>query len=150
MLYATGMRVTEIVSLRLKDIDFENAVLYCPVKENQVRALPIDESTGDILRSYLSDGRPYLVKDKDRDVNAVFLNHRGQQLTRQGLWLIIKAYAKQAQLSSEVTPHTLRHSFAAHKIKGGIELQEVQRLLFFNDTATTEIYTQLEKDQQHS
>lgn len=150
ILYATGMRVTEIVSLRLKDIDLDNAVLYCPGKENQLRALPIDESTAAILKTYLEEGRPYLVKDKDRDENAVFLNHRGQQLTRQGLWLIIKAYAKQANLSSDVTPHTLRHSFAAHKIRRGIDLQEVQRLLGHANISTTQIYTQLDKEKQRS
>ena len=115
-----------------------------------MRELPFDKPTGMILSTYLESGRPYLVKDKDKDENAVFLNHRGQQLTRQGLWLIIKAYAKQAELSTDVTPHTLRHSFAAHKVKGGIDLQEVQRLLGHANISTTQIYTQLEKDNQNS
>lgn len=145
ILYATGMRVTEIVSLRLKDIDLDKNVLYCIGKDNQVRELPFDDTTGAILEAYLENGRPYLVKDRDLEEQAVFLNHRGQQLTRQGLWLIIKAYAKQANLSVDVTPHTLRHSFAAHKISGGIDLQEVQRLLGHANISTTQIYTQLEK-----
>ena len=75
----------------------------------------------------------------------MFLNHRGQQLTRQGLWLIIKAYAKEANLSVAVTPHTLRHSFAAHKLEGGSDLQEVQKLLGHANISTTQIYTQLDE-----
>ncbi len=148
MLYATGMRVTEIVSLKLEDVDLKNSILYCPGKDNQARELPIDDATREILENYLENGRPYLVKDKDKDDNAVFLNHRGQQLTRQGLWLIIKAYAKQVKLSVAVTPHTLRHSFAAHKIKGGIDLQEVQRLLGHANISTTQIYTQIGKNRK--
>jgi integrase/recombinase XerD len=142
MLYSTGMRVTEVVSLRLKDIDLENNVLYCPGKDDQVRELPFDQLTKTILANYIDEGRPFLVKDKDE--TAMFLNHRGQQLTRQGLWLIIKAYAKEADLSVAVTPHTLRHSFAAHKLNSGSELQEVQKLLGHANISTTQIYTQLE------
>jgi integrase/recombinase XerD len=143
MLYSTGMRVTEVVSLRLEDIDLENNVLYCPGKDDQVRELPFDQNTRDILANYIEEGRPFLVKDKDE--NAMFLNHRGQQLTRQGLWLIIKAYAKEANLSVAVTPHTLRHSFAAHKLDSGSDLQEVQKLLGHANISTTQIYTQLEE-----
>lgn len=143
MLYSTGMRVTEVVSLRLEDVDLENKVLYCPGKDDQVRELPFDQETEEILENYMEEGRPFLVKDKDE--NAMFLNHRGQQLTRQGLWLIIKAYAKEADLSVAVTPHTLRHSFAAHKLNSGSDLQEVQKLLGHANISTTQIYTQLEE-----
>jgi integrase/recombinase XerD len=83
---------------------------------------------------------------KDPAVTALFLNHRGQQLTRQGLWLIIKAYAREADLSGEVTPHTLRHSFAAHKLESGSDLEEVQKLLGHANISTTQIYTQLEEE----
>lgn len=147
-LYATGMRVTEIVSLRLRDIDLPNLRLYCPGKEDQVRELPFDRATGSILSKYLKEGRPYLAKGSEEEEDAVFLNHRGHQLTRQGLWLIIKAYAKQAKLSTEVTPHTLRHSFAAHNVRKGIDLQEVQRLLGHANISTTQIYSQIEKEKQ--
>lgn len=143
MLYSTGMRVTEVVSLRLEDVDLENKVLYCPGKDDQVRELPFDQDTEEILGNYIEEGRPFLVKDKDE--TAMFLNHRGQQLTRQGLWLIIKAYAKEADLSVAVTPHTLRHSFAAHKLNSGSDLQEVQKLLGHANISTTQIYTQLEE-----
>ena len=141
MLYSTGMRVTEVVSLHQKDIDLDNNLIYCPGKDDQMRELPFDDSTREVLQQYLEKGRPYLVKDKNEE--AIFLNHRGQQLTRQGLWLIIKAYAKLANLSVDVTPHTLRHSFAAHKLESGSNLQEVQQLLGHANISTTQIYTQL-------
>ena len=144
MLYSTGMRVTEVVSLQLDDVNMDEMVLYCSTKDEQSRELPFDDTTKEILDAYLNDGRPYLVKDKEE--TALFLNHRGQQLTRQGLWLIIKAYAKQANLSTEVTPHTLRHSFAAHKLNSGSDLQEVQKLLGHANISTTQIYTQLDED----
>ncbi|MCC6606948.1 MAG: tyrosine recombinase [Anaerolineae bacterium] len=148
LLYSTGMRVTEVVSLRLEDMDLENNVLFCPGKDAQVRELPFDHDTKAILENYIEDGRPFLVKDKDE--TAMFLNHRGQQLTRQGLWLIIKAYAKEAELSVAVTPHTLRHSFAAHKLNRGSDLQEVQKLLGHANISTTQIYTQLEEAETHA
>lgn len=146
ILYATGMRVTEVVSLQLDDVDLENELLFCATKDDQKRKLPFDDTTRQILATYLQEGRPYLVKDKEE--TALFLNHRGQQLTRQGLWLIIKAYAKEADLSTEVTPHTLRHSFAAHKLDSGSNLQEVQKLLGHANISTTQIYTQLEEDKK--
>lgn len=146
MLYTTGMRVTEVVSLHENDIDLENNILYCPGKDEQIRELPFDQLTKNVLTDYLEKGRPYLVKDKDE--KATFLNHRGQQLTRQGLWLIIKSYAKQAGLNTAVTPHTLRHSFAAHKLDGGSNLQEVQQLLGHANISTTQIYTQLSGQQE--
>lgn len=145
LLYATGMRVTEVVSLTLGDIDLDASLLYCAGKEG-ARELPFDRETRHLLQQYLDEGRPHLVKDKEE--NALFLNHRGQQLTRQGLWLIIKAYASQAELSGEVTPHTLRHSFAAHRLTNGSELREVQQLLGHANISTTQIYTQLSNDNE--
>jgi integrase/recombinase XerD len=148
LLYATGMRVTELVSLRLDDLDLANLTLQCPGKDDHPRILPYDDSTRDILVQYLERGRPFLAKD-DR-VDALFLNHRGQQLTRQGLWLIIKAYAEEAELSGSVTPHTLRHSFAAHKLSDGTELQQVQQLLGHANISTTQIYRQISADETDS
>ena len=148
MLYSTGMRVTEVVSLQLSDVDLENEVLFCPGKDEQIRSLPFDDLSKKVLIAYLEEGRPYLVKDKDE--TALFLNHRGQQLTRQGLWLIIKAYAKQANLNTAVTPHTLRHSFAAHKLNSGSNLQEVQKLLGHANISTTQIYTQLDENKEET
>lgn len=139
LLYATGMRVTEIVSLRVQDLDLDQAVLYCPGKDGQVRVLPFNGETREILANYLERSRPKLAKNEEEE--ALFLNHRGQQLTRQGLWLIIKAYARQVKLSGEVTPHTLRHSFAAHKLESGADLHRVQQLLGHANISTTQIYT---------
>jgi integrase/recombinase XerD len=143
ILYATGMRVTEVVSLTLADVDLNEQVLTCSSEEG-VRELPFDDETRAILAAYIHEGRPHLLKDKSEQ--ALFLNHRGQQLTRQGLWLIIKAYARQAGLDQAVTPHTLRHSFAAHKLEAGSNLQEVQKLLGHANISTTQIYTQLTED----
>lgn len=146
LLYATGMRVTEIVSLRVHDMDLDKCMLYCLGKEGQVRVLPFNEDTRDVVAVYLERGRPQLVRNEDED--ALFLNHRGQQLTRQGLWLIIKAYARQANLTGDVTPHTLRHSFAAHKLEDGEDLQRVQQLLGHANISTTQIYTLLAEDEE--
>lgn len=146
VLYATGMRVTEAVSLRTDDVNLPAMVITFPGKDNRLRELPIDEETRDILVDYIEKGRPHLVKEKSE--SALFLNHRGKQLTRQGLWLIIKAYAEQAQLGDKVTPHTLRHSFAAHRLSSGTELREVQQLLGHANISTTQIYSQLYNEQE--
>lgn len=141
LLYTTGMRVTEAVSLSLADLDLENNILTCSGKDGQRRNLPIEPETHNVLTNYLEYGRGELVKNGNE--LALFINHRGEQLTRQGLWLIIKAYARQANLSGEVTPHTLRHSFAAHKLENGTDLQKVQKLLGHANISTTHIYVQL-------
>ncbi len=140
MLYATGMRVTEAVSLKVSDLNLDEQTLICTGKEGGQRELPYNKVTADALEVYLADGRPALLKQQRED--ALFLNHRGQQLTRQGLWLIIKAYAKDAGLTTSVTPHTLRHSFAAHKLATGTDLHDVQQLLGHANISTTQIYTQ--------
>ena len=140
ILYATGMRVTEAVSLKVIDLNLEEKTLICTGKEDGQRELPYDKVTADALEVYLADGRPALLKQQRE--SALFLNHRGQQLTRQGLWLIIKAYAKDAGLTTSVTPHTLRHSFAAHKLATGTDLRDVQQLLGHANISTTQIYTQ--------
>jgi len=141
LLYATGMRVTELVSLKIADVNLEEGWLICPGKDGDTRALPINPETQSMLEAYLEAGRPHLIKD--RSEKSLFLNHRGQQLTRQGLWLIIKTYARQVRLSAAVTPHTLRHSFAAHKLVNGTNLGEIQQLLGHANISTTQIYTQI-------
>jgi integrase/recombinase XerD len=143
VLYATGMRVTEVVSLLVHELDLVNATLLCQSKEGHHRELPFDDDVRKLLQAYVEKGRPYLAKNGDEA--ALFLNHRGHQLTRQGLWLIIKAYAEQAKLDTAVTPHTLRHSFAAHKLRTGADLQDVQQLLGHANISTTQIYTQLDE-----
>ena len=140
VLYSTGMRVTEIVSLKLDELDLKSSLLRCVNSDGQTRELPLDEETHLLLAKYLDRGRPGLTRQGEQE--SLFLNHRGQQLTRQGLWLIIKAYAKEAGLETPVTPHTLRHSFASHKIGSGTNLQEVQQLLGHANISTTQIYAQ--------
>ena len=106
--------------------------------------LPMQQARGAWVQGEDSD--QWLIKDKDEQ--ALFLNHRGRQLTRQGLWLIIKAYAERANLDVKVTPHTLRHSFAAHRLNSGADLREVQQLLGHANISTTQIYSQLQEEQQ--
>lgn len=148
MLYATGMRVSEVVYLQIGDVDLDHNLLEVNTGENEGRAreVPLDDEMHEILDTYLREGRPYLLKDPNE--TALFLNHRGQQLTRQGLWLIIKSYAREADLSSEVTPHTLRHSFAAHKLDTGSDLEEVQKLLGHANISTTQIYAHLDEQKE--
>jgi integrase/recombinase XerD len=141
LLYATGMRVTEVVTLSIEDADLEHGTMRCESQDHRPRLLPLTAEALDALRAYLERGRPFLLKKPSE--TALFLNHRGERLTRQGLWLIIKVRAKQAGLPPNVTPHTLRHSFAAHRLSQGSDLREVQRLLGHANISTTHIYTQI-------
>jgi integrase/recombinase XerD len=148
MLYATGMRVTEVVSLSIGDVNLSEGAVYCFGQGDRPRRLPLTERAFHAVSAYVEAGRPELLRDPDEV--ALFLNHRGERLTRQGLWLIIKVYAKEAGLEEDVTPHTLRHSFAAHKISGGAELREVQRLLGHANVSTTHIYAQMASEQDQA
>lgn len=141
LLYASGMRVSEAVNLRLSDVDLAACMVHCPGRGGQVRFIPIDGRVCESLATYIEKGRPALLRDPQDE--ALFLNHRGQKLTRQGLWLIIKAYADAAQIQGEVTPHRLRHSFAAHKLTKGANIQEVQQLLGHANPSTTQVYVQV-------
>ncbi len=147
LLYATGMRVTEAVTLRVEDVDLAMHTLVCATNDESGRELPFDGDTKNYLSNYLENGRPHLLKSNQED--ALFLNHRGQQLTRQGLWLIIKAYANKAELGAKVTPHTLRHSFAAHKLDSGSDLREVQHLLGHANISTTQVYSHLAEEEEN-
>ena len=149
VLYETGMRVTEVVSIQLEDVALDRSALSSPTRQGDARDIPIEESTKALLDQYLAEGRPQLAKDNQE--RALFLNHRGEKLTRQGLWLIIKGYAKQAGLNTEVTPHTLRHSFAVHRLSKGSKLEDIQRLLGHANISTTQIYIQMEaSDHEHT
>jgi integrase/recombinase XerD len=148
LLYATGMRVSELVSMDVGDVDTEGQTVRCSSRGNQQRLLPISERAKDALKRYLERARSDLVKDPEQE--ALFLNHRGRRLTRQGLWLIIKGYVEAANLGIDVTPHTLRHSFATHLLNGGAELREVQRLLGHANISTTQIYTEINQADESS
>lgn len=148
ILYETGMRVTEVVSIQVEDVDLQRSVLLSPTRQGESREIPLEDDTKALLARYLSDGRPQLVKNKLEQ--ALFLNHRGEKLTRQGLWLIIKGYAQEAGLNSEVTPHTLRHSFAVHHLSKGANLEDIQHLLGHANISTTQIYTQMDSVEEET
>jgi len=141
LLYASGMRVSELVSLNVGDVDLENGYVRCFGKGNKERVIPIYEQAVLVLKDYLEKARPQLgPKDNEK---ALFLNRRGDRLTRQGFWQILKGYAKSADLGAKITPHTLRHSFATHMLSGGADLRSVQELLGHANISTTQIYTHL-------
>ena len=140
-LYATGMRVSELVALNVDDVNTASATVRCFGKGGKERIIPMYERAVISLRAYMDEGRvAYLRSPHDK---ALFLNARGTRLTRQGLWLIIKEYVARSDIEAEVTPHTLRHSFATHLLDGGAGLREVQQLLGHSNVSTTQIYTQV-------
>lgn len=135
-LYASGMRVSELVALDIEDIDFDTNQVACPGKAGRSRQVPLRMQAIEAIDDYLKNGRPSLA---DPDESALFVNHRGSRLTRQGFWLILKAYAEEAQIEN-ITPHTLRHSFATHALRDGAELRDVQQLLGHVSISTTQVY----------
>ena len=145
LMYASGMRVGELVSLDLGDIDLEQSFVRCFGKGAKERLVPIHPQAVDALRAYLKNGRPQMVKR--HSAQAAFLNLRGGRLGRQGFWLILKRLAARCGIERKITPHTLRHSFATHLLHGGASLRHVQELLGHATIATTQIYTHLTDDQ---
>jgi len=141
LLYATGMRVSELVSLNLGDIDTLGGYVRCFGKGHKERMIPIYEGIAMLLDKYVNEVRRKLVHDTEEQ--ALFLNMRGERLTRQGFWQILKGYAEKAGLDKAVTPHTLRHSFATHMLNGGADLRSVQELLGHANITTTQVYTHL-------
>ena len=141
LLYASGMRVSELVALNLGDVDLEDGSVRCFGKGNKERLIPIVPRAILAVKEYLQEDRSQLVHDTDE--KALFVNFRGERLTRQGLWQILKGYAKSANLEVKITPHTLRHSFATHMLNGGADLRVVQELLGHANISTTQVYTHL-------
>ena len=139
-LYATGMRVSELVALDLDSLDLEAGAARCLGKAGRERTIPMRQRAVEVLREYLRRGRPALARGADAP--ALFLNHRGQRLTRQGFWLILKGYAEQANIK-HITPHTLRHSFAAHMLERGADLHDLQLMLGHVSISTTQVYQQV-------
>ncbi len=138
-LYATGMRVSELVALDCGDVDLDRACVCCAGKTSRERIVPICESAAVAMHRYMHEARPALGSHEEP---ALFLNHRGSRLTRQGFWLILKAYAQRAEIG-DITPHTLRHTFATHAIRRGADLREVQHLLGHVSISTTQVYRRL-------
>jgi integrase/recombinase XerD len=144
MLYATGMRVSELVSLNMGDFDAQQATVVCPGRNGRnkrERVLPLPPIAVEATQHYIEEVRPRLML-RHPDESALFLNHHGERLTRQGFWLIIKGYARQADITN-ITPHMLRHSFAMLMLKGGMELRSVQERLGHAHISTTQVYSQL-------
>ena len=141
LLYASGIRVGELVSLNLDDISLDQGAIRCFGKGSKERMVPIHDRAADLLRAYLGRGRPALAKAQSGA--ALFLNSRGKRLSRQGFWLVLKRWAEQSGIRKRVTPHTLRHSFATHLLRGGAPLRHVQELLGHASITTTQVYTHL-------
>jgi integrase/recombinase XerD len=148
LLYATGMRVTELVSLNTGDVDVKQGVARCAGRTGgkgaRQRVIPVHSTAVRAVEAYLDRARPLLLRHSDE--HALFLNHRGDRLTRQGFWLILKDWAREAGISAEITPHTLRHSFAMHMLRNGVDLRAVQQLLGHAHISTTQIYTYPSED----
>ncbi|WP_110111218.1 site-specific tyrosine recombinase XerD [Bacillus sp. CGMCC 1.16541] len=144
VLYATGIRVSELVNLNLSDIHLTMGFIRCLGKGNKERIVPIGRMATEMITTYLNQARPTLAKQKNTD-ESLFLNHHGKRLTRQGFWKILKKLAREARIEKELTPHTLRHSFATHLLENGADLRAVQEMLGHADISTTQIYTHVTK-----
>jgi len=142
VLYATGMRVSELISLKVKDINLGLEFISCEGK-SKTRVIPIGSKAIDALSLYLKSARDKLIKENNE--TTLFVNCNGRPMTRQGFWKIIKEYAKKAGITSEITPHTLRHSFAVHLVENGADLQSIQEMLGHSDISTTQMYAKLTK-----
>ncbi len=143
LLYATGVRVTELVSLNVEDVNIYMGLIKCLGKGSKERIIPIGSKAKESITLYLDKSYPFLKKQGSN--NALFINQRGIQMTRQGFWGILKKYTTIMSLDFVITPHTLRHSFATHLLENGADLRSVQELLGHADISTTQIYTHLTK-----
>uniref|UniRef100_A0A7V4N3L0 Tyrosine recombinase XerC n=1 Tax=Thermodesulfobacterium geofontis TaxID=1295609 RepID=A0A7V4N3L0_9BACT len=141
VLYATGLRVSELVSLKFENLNLELGLIRVLGKGSKERLVPLGDYALRFLKTYLKNVRPQLVNEKSKDF--VFLNRRGAPLTRQRFWQIIKEYAKKCGLEDKVTPHVVRHSFATHLLQGGADLRALQMMLGHSSLSTTQIYTHL-------
>ncbi|MCK4354406.1 MAG: tyrosine-type recombinase/integrase [Dehalococcoidia bacterium] len=139
LLYATGLRASELMSLNVEDIDLEQSYVRC-IHGNSKRRIRFDHHMNQLLKNFLKNDRLDLLYDENQ--KALFLNRRGGRLTRQGFWQIVKNHASKARLSAKITPHTLRHSFAARKLQSGADLQSIQQILGHAYISSTRIYKQ--------
>ncbi len=144
VLYGCGCRVSELCGMDVTDLDLNDEMLLLRGKGNKQRLVPVGQHAAEAVYSYLSSGRPLLLKNKLSA--AVFLNNRGGRLSRVSVWSILKSAARAAQLPGEMSPHTLRHSYATHLLEGGADLRVVQELLGHADISTTEIYTHIDRN----
>lgn len=142
LVYATGLRVSELVNLKLNNLRLTNKVISTIGKGNKERIIPINDYANKILRKYLIEARPKLVISS-KDQGYVFLNNQGTAISRQSFFLLLKDLAKKAGITKEISPHTLRHSFATHLLEAGTDLRLIQEMLGHEDISTTQIYTHL-------
>lgn len=141
LLYATGVRVSELISLDKENINLREGYIKCIGKGSKERIVPLGPVAEHFILTYLQSARKKLINNLNNQ--ALFVNHRGKRLTRQGFWKIIKKYTARSRIKKDITPHTLRHSFATHLLENGADLRSVQELLGHADISTTQIYTHL-------
>ena len=141
--YATGMRVTEIISLDIDDVNLKEGIVSCKTGAKQ-RNIPLGSLSLKALAEYIENSRPILIKDEN--VKALFVNTNGKRLTRQGFWKIVKYYKEQAHITKDITPHVLRHSFATHLLQNGADLKSIQTMLGHSDISSTQVYMQFQDE----
>ena len=141
--YATGMRVTEIISLNLEDVNLEDGYVVCKTGSKQ-RNIPLGTMSLKALKEYVENARDILIKNENE--KALFVNINGKRLTRQGFWKIIKYYKEQAHITKDITPHVLRHSFATHLLQNGADLKAIQTMLGHSDISSTQVYMQFQDE----
>lgn len=141
--YATGMRVTEIISLDMEDVKLEEGFVICRNGAKQ-RNIPLGAISIKALKEYIEEARPILIKDENEP--SLFVNINGKRLTRQGFWKIVKYYKEQAHITKDITPHVLRHSFATHLLQNGADLKAIQTMLGHSDISSTQVYMQFQDE----
>ena len=145
-LYATGVRVSELIQIKLRDLSAENKLVRVIGKGGKERLVPCGEVAIHFVQRYIKDVRNSLIKPASRPMDYLFLNWRGNPMTRMGFWKILQRYCKKAGIKQKISPHTLRHSFATHLLEGGADLRAVQEMLGHSDISTTQIYTHLDRE----
>lgn len=141
--YATGMRVTEIISLNISDVDLEQGYVTCKTGA-KTRNIPLGTMSLKALKEYVEEARPIIIKNENEE--ALFVNINGKRLTRQGFWKIVKYYKEQAHITKDITPHVLRHSFATHLLQNGADLKAIQTMLGHSDISSTQVYMQFQDE----
>jgi len=144
LIYATGMRVSEVANLKLADLNLDMGFVKCTGKGQKQRIIPLGSYASRALTRYINKARPKLLKQKDD--SALFLSRLGKKISRQTFWKTIKGYAGEARIKKEISPHTLRHSFATHLLERGADLRTVQEMLGHSDISTTQLYTHINKE----
>lgn len=141
--YATGMRVTEMISLDIDDVKLDEGYVVCRGRSKS-RNIPLGSMSLKALKEYIDNARPYLIRDESEE--ALFVNVNGTRLTRQGFWKIVKYYKEQAHIEKDITPHVLRHSFATHLLQNGADLKAIQTMLGHSDISSTQVYMQFQDE----